>query len=104
MDYPTAIVAGSAIITAGLTTVKIILVKKRTVNNGSLTRKDLYDVLDKKLSNVVYLDTCLAFRKSYEKQLALISNHLSEKIDNLSLTVNDGLKDVKRELENHRGT
>jgi len=114
-NYPTAIVVIMGIITICLSILKIVTITRANgksnpsaKNNpgpsqqNTITRKDLDDVLDKKLSNVMYLDTCLEVRRSYEKQLSLISEHLSEKIDTLSLALDNGLKEVKKEFKNHR--
>jgi len=94
MDLGTAIPISTGVFMAGMCILKYIG-RNRNCANGSnsknfirhkdiknfVPRKEMMDTFKDKFENVVYSDTCDANIKSFEKQLVLIKEHLSEKID-----------------------
>lgn len=88
MDLGNAVVSSTAIFMAGVAGMRYFSGKGKNSSNGLY--KDITRVVSEKMKDVVYADTCKAYRKGIMRELELTRETLS-----------NGIKEIKEEIRNN---
>lgn len=105
MEWPLAIAIAmptSSFIVMGGSVILKSMGNKKDSKQGGVSRKELDNILEKKLDGIVYEDTCDATQKRIEQKIDLMVKNVTDKMDMVEDNICSQLEKVEAELKNRR--